>query len=43
VGFDVVELSPPYDGPGEITALLANRLVLEVLSGMAKRRKDLRS
>jgi agmatinase len=43
VGFDVVELSPPYDGPGEITALLANRLVLEVLSGMAKRRLDLRS
>lgn len=35
VGVDVVELSPPYDGPGEVTAFLANRIVLEVLSGMA--------
>jgi agmatinase len=39
VGADIVELSPPYDGPGEITAFLANRIVLEVLSGMAWRRK----
>jgi agmatinase len=38
VGMDVVELSPPYDGPGEVTAYLANRIVLETLSGMAKRR-----
>jgi hypothetical protein len=30
-------VSPPYDGPGEITAYLANRLVLEVLNGMAER------
>jgi len=37
-GMDVVELSPPYDGPGEITAYLANRVVLEALSGMARRR-----
>jgi agmatinase len=39
VGMDVVELSPPYDGPGEITAFLANRLVLETLSGIAARRR----
>lgn len=38
VGLDVVELSPPYDGPGEVTAYLANRVVLEVLSGIAWRR-----
>jgi agmatinase len=37
-GMDVVELSPPYDGPGEVTAYLANRVVLEALSGTAKRR-----
>ncbi|EMF01218.1 agmatinase [Streptomyces mobaraensis NBRC 13819 = DSM 40847] len=39
VGAEVVEVSPPYDGPGEITAFLANRVVLEVLSGMAWRRR----
>ena len=38
VGADVVEVSPPYDGPGEITARLANRVVLELLDGMARRR-----
>ena len=38
VGADIVELAPPFDGPGEITAMLANRLVLEVLSGIAYRR-----
>jgi agmatinase len=38
VGLDVVELSPPYDGPGEVTAFLANRIVLEALSAIAKRR-----
>jgi agmatinase len=37
VGADVVEVSPPYDGPGEITALLASRVVLEILNGMAER------
>jgi agmatinase len=40
VGLDVVELSPPYDGPGEVTAYLANRVVLEALSGIAWRRRD---
>jgi agmatinase len=38
VGADIVELSPPYDGPGEVTAMLANRIVLELLSGIARRR-----
>lgn len=38
VGADIVEVSPPYDGPGEITAFLANRVVLEVLNGMAERK-----
>jgi agmatinase len=38
VGMDVVELAPPYDGPGEVTAFLANRVVLECLSGIAARR-----
>ena len=39
VGVDVVEVSPPYDH-AEITSALANRVVLEVLSGMARRRRD---
>lgn len=38
VGADVVEVSPPYDGPGEITSILGNRVVLEILNGMAERR-----
>jgi agmatinase len=38
VGVDVVELSPAYDGPGQVTAFLANRVVLEALSGIARRR-----
>src|SRR5712691_3180069 len=36
-GMDVVEVSPPYD-PAEITAFLANRVVLEMLAGIAFRR-----
>jgi len=36
-GLEVVEVSPPFDVAG-ITALLANRVVLEALSGMALRR-----
>lgn len=38
IGADVVEVSPPYDGPGQSTAFLANRVVLEILNGMAERR-----
>jgi len=37
VGMEVVEVSPPYDH-AEITALLAHRLILEALSGMALRK-----
>ena len=37
VGVDVVEVSPPYDR-ADVTAFLANRVVLEVLSGIAFRR-----
>ncbi len=39
VGIDVVEVSPPYDH-AEITSFLANRVVLEALSGIARRRQD---
>ena len=38
VGIDVVEVSPPYD-PSEITSFLANRVVLEMLAGIAFQRK----
>ncbi len=38
-GMDIVEVSPPYDH-AEITALLGNRVVLEALAGIARRRKD---
>jgi agmatinase len=41
VGIDVVEVSPPYDH-AEITSFLANRVVLEALTGIARRRKDAR-
>ncbi|MEP7055582.1 MAG: arginase family protein, partial [Actinomycetota bacterium] len=37
VGMDVVEVAPPYD-QSEITAMLANRVVLEALAGLCKRR-----
>lgn len=37
-GMDVVEVSPPYDH-AEVTAFLANRVVLEALSGIAWRRR----
>ena len=39
VGLDVVEVSPPYDH-ADITAALANRVVLEALSAIARRRQD---
>jgi arginase family enzyme len=38
-GIDVVEVAPPYDH-AEVTAFLANRVVLEALSGIAWRRKN---
>jgi agmatinase len=39
VGIDVVEVSPPYDH-ADITAALANRVVLEALSAIARKRRD---
>jgi agmatinase len=39
-GVDVVEVAPPYDH-AEVTAFLANRVVLEALSGIAWRRRSL--
>jgi agmatinase len=36
---DVVEVSPPFDH-ADITALLGNRVVLEALSAIARRRQD---
>jgi agmatinase len=39
VGVDVVEVSPPYDH-SDITAALANRVVLEALSAIARKRRD---
>jgi agmatinase len=39
VGVDVVEVSPPYDH-ADITAALGNRVVLEALSAIARRRRD---
>lgn len=37
-GMDVVEVAPPYDH-ADVTAFLANRVVLEALSGLAWRRR----
>jgi len=37
VGADVVEVSPSYDGVGEVTALAAAQVGFEILSSMVKR------
>ncbi len=39
VGCDLVEVSPPFDGPGQITALLAANLLFEMVSVIAKNRE----
>jgi len=39
LGVDIVEVAPPYDH-ADITALLGNRVVLEVISAIARRRRD---
>jgi agmatinase len=41
VGMDVVEVSPPFDS-ADVTAFLANRVVLEMLSGIAFRKQGRR-
>jgi agmatinase len=38
VGFDLVEVSPQFEGPGQITALLAANLLFEFLCILALRR-----
>ena len=38
VGFDVVEVSPMYDGPGQITALLGANLIFDMLAMSARSR-----
>ena len=35
VAADIVEVAPPYDGPGAITAEAAHRVGLEIISGLA--------
>jgi agmatinase len=35
VAYDVVEVAPPYDGPGQVTALFAANALFEVLSLVA--------
>ena len=32
VGADVVEVAPPYDGPGQVTSLLAANLMFEIVT-----------
>lgn len=39
LGMDVVEVAPPYD-QADVTAALGNRVVLEALSAIARRRAD---
>jgi agmatinase len=38
VGADVVEVAPQWDGPGQVTALMAANLMFELVSVMALRR-----
>ena len=40
VGFDVVEVSPQFDGPGQVTALLAASVAYEFLALTALARRD---
>ncbi len=41
VGFDLVEVSPPYDNPGEITSILAANIIFEFLSLLAINKQQL--
>jgi agmatinase len=40
VGFDVVEVAPTYDGPGQVTALFAANALFEMLSFLALARLE---
>ena len=39
VGYDVVEVAPAYDGPGQVTALFAANVVFEMLSMVTLQRR----
>jgi agmatinase len=39
VGYDVVEVAPAYDGPGQVTALFAANAVFEMLSMVILQRR----
>ena len=39
IGFDVVEVAPAYDGPGQVTALFAANALFEMLSFVALARR----
>ena len=39
VGYDVVEVAPQYDSPGQVTALFAANAIFEMLSMIAKQRQ----
>ena len=43
VACDVVEVAPPFDGPGQITALLAANIMFELLCVIAKRPQQART
>ena len=38
-GGDIVEVSPPFDGPGQITSVLAANLLFELLCVVARARR----
>jgi arginase family enzyme len=40
VALDVVEVNPLYD-VGEVTCFVASRLITEVISSLARKRRDL--
>lgn len=40
VGYDVVEVAPQYDGPGQVTALFAANAIFEMLSMASRRKRD---
>jgi agmatinase len=41
VGMDLVEVAPQYDGPGQVTALHAARLILDTVGAVFRRRAEL--
>jgi agmatinase len=43
IGFDIVEVAPPFDGPGQITSLLAANLLFEFLCALACHKRSTQS